>query len=164
MTHTEVYWIVGTITFASTFGVYALVRKIQQHTPDTGNRLVRRRHDIELTDYIEPSRPEQIYNYPDLLGSYHPIYDRVSDSVRVPSYWTGNPPPSYQSGTIPSYQTVDRLNINSPLENSINLDYILIVFILVLFLILIWKLRITRVQFLQGVHQLFNVNKLKRGL
>ena len=80
-------------------------------------------------DYIEPTRPQQIFNYPDLLESTH---ERFSNSVgygRVPSM-------------PPSYHTVDRWNINSCLENSINLEFILIIFILCFFLILIWKLRI----------------------
>jgi hypothetical protein len=69
-----------------------------------------RRGDIEL-NYIEPG---QSYNYPDLLESPAPIYDRIQ------SY-----PPSYRSGTLPSYYTNDGRLINCCLEDNINLDYIL---------------------------------------
>ena len=72
-------------------------------------------------DYIEPTRPQQIYNYPDLLESPGRIsyyYERISDYGRVPSYRTGTPP---------IYQSVDRFNIDCCLENSINLDFILII-------------------------------------
>jgi hypothetical protein len=69
-------------------------------------------------DYIEPTQPQQIYNYPDLLGSpyttygrisnYTSYYERISNNAsyygRVPS----GSPPSYQTGTAPSYQTADR--------------------------------------------------------
>jgi hypothetical protein len=60
---------------------------------------------------------------------------------RVPSYWSGTPP-SYWSGTPPTYHTVDRLNINSCLENSINLDYIWIIFLCFLILMLFFIIRI----------------------
>jgi hypothetical protein len=61
-----------------------------------------------------------------LLEPQFLIYDRV------PSYWSGTPP---------SYHTVDRWNIYSCLESSINLDYIWIFCVFFLILILIWKFR-----------------------
>jgi len=83
--------------------------------------------DIELVDYIEPTQPGQIYNYPDLFAPQFPSYNRV------PSYWSGTPP---------TYHTVDRLNINSCLENSINLDYIWIILLCFLILMLFFIIRI----------------------
>ena len=72
------------------------------------------------------------YNYPDLLESHGTIsyyYERISDYGRVPSY---------RSGTLPIYQSIDGLNINCCLENNINLFDILIAFILgVLFFFLV---------------------------
>lgn len=119
MTHTDIIWIVVTLTFSSTVGVYAAIRYTNLHTRPPVNTL-QRSGDIELVDYIEPTRPQQIFNYPDLLeshGRFSYYYDRISDYGRVPSYRTGTPP---------IYQSVDRLNIICPLEDYINLDYILI--------------------------------------
>lgn len=86
------------------------------------NTLVRSGH-IELVDYIEPTHPQQVYNYPDLFAPQYPIYDRV-----------------------PSYHTIDRWNINSVLENAINLDSILW---LILFFILIFIVKYLTFRFLQ---------------
>lgn len=125
MTHQETIWVVATVCFASTFGVFATIRYIKLHTRPPVNTLVRS-GDIELVDYIEPTRPQQIYNYPDLLESH----GRFSDYYgRVQSYWSGTPP---------SYQTVDRGYINCCLENNIDLFDIIIAFILgVLFFFLV---------------------------
>lgn len=111
--------LLSTGIFASTFGVYVAVRLIKRYTTSPENILVRSRGDIEMTDYIEPIRGQQSYNYHDLLAQPSPIHDRIPNYGRIPSYWSGNPP---------SYQTVDR--VNCPLEDYINLDYILIWFIL----------------------------------
>jgi heme/copper-type cytochrome/quinol oxidase subunit 3 len=71
MSHTEIYLIVGTITFASTFGVYAVVRIIRQHMTPPVNRL-HRRGDIEL-NYIEPTQPAHAYHPIDLVNlNYEP--------------------------------------------------------------------------------------------
>ena len=105
-------------------GVYAVIRIINQHTRPPVNTL-ERTGDIELIDYIEPTQPQQIYYYPDLLEPVFPIYERIP---RVPSYWSGTPP-SYRSGTLPSYQSNNRWFINSSLEDSINLDFIFIIFV-----------------------------------
>jgi len=130
MSHTDIIWIVVTLTFTSTVGVYAAIRYINLHTRPPVNSLVRS-GDIGLVDYIEPSRPQQIFNYPDLLESHGrtSYYEIISDYWRVPSYWSGNPP-SYRTGTLPSYQSVHSGYINCCLENNINLFYILIAFIL----------------------------------
>lgn len=151
MSHTDIIWIVVTLSFSSTVGVYAAIRYINLHTRPPVNTLVRS-GDIELVDYIQPTRPQQIYNYPDLLESHGTIsyyYERISDYGRVPSY---------RSGTLPIYQSIDGLNINCCLENNINLFDILIAFILgVLFFFLvnycIFKLSKTnsRTVFINGI-------------
>nr|QGP74774.1 hypothetical protein [Russula griseocarnosa] len=85
--------------------------------------------DIEL-QYIEPSRPEQIYNRLDLEDQFS-YYDRITSWP--PSYNTG-PILSYRSGTIPSYYTQDRFYINSCLENE-NITNLYLWFVLVLSII-----------------------------
>jgi hypothetical protein len=117
MTNSNIIIIVVTATICSTLGVYVAIRKTFQYTRPPENTLVRS-GDIELVDYIEPTRPQQIYNYPDLLEPQLLTYDRV-----------------------PSYHTVDRWYIYSCLENSINLDYIWIFSLCFLILILFWKFR-----------------------
>lgn len=118
MSHTDIIWIVGTLTFASTVGVYAAIRYIKLHTRPPVNTLVRS-GDLELIDYIEPTQPH--HNYPDLL---------------VPEF-------PRESSTPPSYHTIDRLNINSVFENAINLDFILFLILFCVFLLLIRKLIIS---------------------
>jgi hypothetical protein len=135
MTHQETIWVVATVCFASTFGVFATIRYIKLHTRPPVNTLVRS-GDIELVDYIEPSRPQQIYNYPDLLeshGRFSDYYERISNYGRIPSQWSGTPP---------SYQTVDRGYINSCLENEniINSDFIFVIFMFMFFLKIFWKM------------------------
>ena len=115
MSHTDIIWIVGTLTFASTVGVFAAIRYIKLHTRPPVNTLVRS-GDLELIDYIEPTQPH--HNYPDLLVQQFPR----------------------ESSTPPSYHTIDRLNINSSLEDNINLDYILFLILFCVFLLLIRKL------------------------
>ena len=82
-------------------GTFITIKTINKLTRPPVN-VLNRSGDIELVDYIEPTRPQEIYNY-DLL---QPTYERV---VSMP----------------PSYHTVDRFNVNCCLENSINLDLIL---------------------------------------
>jgi hypothetical protein len=81
MSHQDIIIILATFTFASTVGVFAAIRYINLHTRRPVNTLVRS-GDIELVDYIEPTHPQQVYNYPDLFAPQYPIYDRV------PSYHT----------------------------------------------------------------------------
>jgi hypothetical protein len=89
MSHQDIIIILITATFASTVGIYATIRYINLHTRPPVNTLVRS-GDIELVDYIEPTYPNQVLHYPDLFAPQFPIYDRV-----------------------PSYHTIDRININS---------------------------------------------------
>lgn len=101
MIHNDIIIITVTLTISVPLGVIAAVKLINQYTRPPVNTLTRS-GDIELVDYIEPTRPQQIYNYPDLLGSQITTYER-----------------------LPSYHTVDRGYINCCLENAINLDFIL---------------------------------------
>lgn len=128
MSHTDIIWIVVTASFASTFGVYVCIRKTIQYTRPPVNTL-QRRGDIELMDYIEPTRPEQVYNYPDLLDQ-QPIPWYIYE--RTPFYYTG-PPPLYQS--------TDRININSCLENENIFNLYFIFLIIICFIIIILKMK-----------------------
>jgi hypothetical protein len=114
MSQTEIIWIVVTVAFSSTVGVYAVVRYINLHTRPPVNTLVRP-GDIEMVDYIEPTRPDYAYYQIDLSNPQYINYDRVH------SYYSGNPP---------SYHTNDRFFINSCLENEniINSDFIIFIF------------------------------------
>jgi hypothetical protein len=76
MINSNIIILVVTVTISSTLGVYVLIRKTIQYTRPPVNHLVRS-GDIELVDYIEPTRPEGIYNYPDLLDPGYPMYDPV---------------------------------------------------------------------------------------
>jgi hypothetical protein len=116
MSHSDIIIIVVTATFASTFGVYAAIRVINRHTRPPVNTLVRS-GDMELVDYIEPST-----NYPDLLEPQQIYY---YDRVHI---------------MPPSYHTVDRFNINSCLENAINLEFILWLILFFMLILLIRKL------------------------
>jgi hypothetical protein len=78
--------LLSTGIFASTFGVYVAVRLIKRYTTSPENILVRSRGDIEMTDYIEPIRGQQSYNYHDLLAQPSPIHDRIPNYGRIPSY------------------------------------------------------------------------------
>lgn len=138
MNHTDIIIIVVTLTITSTLGTYVAIKLVNQYMRPVTN-VLHRRNDIELANYADPTHPQQIYNYPELLPQPYPcFYERISN---VPSYSTGNygRPPTYLSGnsTLPSYQPIDRLNINSSLENGINLDYILWI---ILFLIIFYFL------------------------
>lgn len=129
MTHNEAIWIiVGIATFAGTIGLVVGLREVvyRLNSIPVQNRLVRR-GDIELGDYIQPNQ----HYYPDLIESPARVYESFLNNDRVPSYFTGNP--SYHTGTIPSYHTYERLNINSSLENSIDLDFIILLFLVLIF-------------------------------
>jgi hypothetical protein len=133
MSHSDIIWIVGTLTFASIFGPYVAIKLIKQYTRPPINTL-QSSGDIELMDYIEPVRPQQTYNHQDLFEPVFPIYERISVN-----YWRV---PSYRSETLPSYYTDDRIIINSCLENEIisNSDFliwIISLLIISLFLILL---------------------------
>lgn len=120
MLSSNIIIITATVTISSTLGVYVVIRKIIQYTRPPVNTLVRS-GDIELVDYIEPTQPQQAYTHLDLL---EPQFDTNLD------YWR-----------VPSYHTIDRWNINCCLENSINLDYIWIIFLCFLILMLFFIIR-----------------------
>jgi hypothetical protein len=88
-------------------GTFITIKTINKLSRPPVNTLVRS-GDIELVDYIDPAQPS--YNYPDLLES---TYGRITSLA--PTYQTGVLPPSYRSGTLPYYQSVDGF-INCPLE------------------------------------------------
>jgi hypothetical protein len=100
MTHTDIAIILVTMTITSTLGVYVVIKKISQYTTPPVNTLVRP-GDIELGDYIIPTRPSRAYNNLDLLQQ------------------------TYEGSIPPSYHTNDGFYINCCLENSMHLDYIL---------------------------------------
>jgi len=127
MTNSNIIIIVVTASICSTLGVFVLIRKTIQYTNRPVNTLVRP-GDIQL-EYIEPTRPQEIYNYPDLLEPQFITYDRL------PSYHT------VDHNDWLNYYTQDRWYIHSCLENSINLDYIWIFSMCFLILILILKFR-----------------------
>lgn len=92
--------------------------------------VLRRRGDIELINYNEPSQP---------LQAYFPINGELNSvTTHAPSYYSGTVP-SYWSGTLPEYQSMDRIYVNSCLENEniINLD--LILFVIIIIIIIIFK-------------------------
>jgi hypothetical protein len=76
MINSNIIILVVTVTISSTLGVYVLIRKTIQYTRPPVNTLVRS-GDIELVDYIEPTHPQQVFTYPDLLDPGYPTYDRV---------------------------------------------------------------------------------------
>lgn len=135
LTHDAFWFVIGTATFCSVFGIYVVILKVQKYTTQTENVLIRR-GDIEL---IEPIRPLRAYNPRnlDLTTPEFPSYQRVS--THAPSYDTG-PLPSYHSETLPTYQNIDIFYINSCLENEniINPELILLIILFILiFLFLI---------------------------
>ena len=111
-------------------GTFVTIKLIKKLSRAPVNTLVRS-GDIELVDYIEPTRPQGIYNY-DL---FQPTYERV-----------GSMPPSYH--------TVDRWYISSWSESAINLDF-LIIFVCLIILIIIFKLKLSntnsRTVFTEGI-------------
>src|SRR5580693_6593819 len=108
MSHLDIIIITGTLFISSTIGVYAALRYINQHTNPAMNTLTRRSGDIEL-QYIDPST----YNNLDLLQP-----QQVYTFETIPSYFNGS-------------------NINSCLEDSMNLNYIYLFFMVVLTIIII---------------------------
>jgi hypothetical protein len=125
MSHTDYIIIILGASLMLTMGVCVAIREVNHYARSEENVLTRR-GDIELGDYIEPTRPLQVHDPRnlDLISPQWPTYQRVS--THAPSYETGAAP-SYQTGTLPSYQSDNRLYIYSSLEDSINLDYILII-------------------------------------
>jgi hypothetical protein len=139
MSHTDILIITGTLFFCSTVGVYAAIRYIKIHTRPVENVLTRR-GEIDLENYIQPTQPPQTYTprYLDLLNPEYPRYQRVS--TLAPTYNSG-PVPSYRSGTLPQYESMDTININSCLENGINLDLILWLILFIVILLIIYHFK-----------------------
>jgi hypothetical protein len=118
-THDQIIAVCVLAIISVPLGTFIAIKTINKLSRPPVNTLTRSHGDIELGNYIEPD-----YSYyPDLLES------------PAPTYYTGQYPPSYFSGgNPPSFNTIDR--INCPLEDYINLDYILLLVILLCFLIL----------------------------
>lgn len=112
MSHTDIIWIVGTLTFASIFGPYVAIKLIKQYTRPPINTL-QTSGDIELMDYIEPVRPQQTYNHQDLFEPAFPIYERFSVN-----YWRV---PSYRSETLPSYHIKLTNYLDNKVQDAFNL-------------------------------------------
>jgi hypothetical protein len=94
--------------------------------------------DIEL-NYIEPVQPDHAYQPIDLVNPNYMNYETYNWVDRVPTYYSGQHAPSYFSGgNPPSFHTLDRIYINSYLENenTIILYFILIIFICFLIIFL----------------------------
>jgi hypothetical protein len=172
MTQTDIIIITVGLFTASTLGVYATLRYINQHTRPPLNTLLRSRGDIEL-QYIEPStnntldllQPEQVYTpgrIPDYLfenyseripsevitnncssnpPSYHTLdlFQQVYIPERITSY--GSVMPSYQTTNVYSEDSMNLeripFNINSCLEDTLNINYTLFIFIFIVMLIII---------------------------
>src|ERR1700753_655132 len=99
-------------------GTFITIKTINKLSRPPVNAL-NRTADIELVDYIEPSQPLNTY-YPnqfDLVNNQFSVLERFNISY-PPTYYTGSNPPFYRNGTLPYYQSVDGININSCLENE----------------------------------------------
>lgn len=123
MSHLDIIIIVVSISLASTLGVYASIKIINQYTRTPLNTLRRETGDIELNDLIEPRLPEQVHHFM--------RFERISDVPTGPtsdvSYRTNLP--SSDIWVDPSSPDGDILNeywfnINSGLEKDINIDFI----------------------------------------
>jgi hypothetical protein len=91
-----------------------------------------------------------------LENIHHINFENIDNWRRtLPSYYSGGNPPPYQS--------VDRLYIHSSLENSFNLEIILLVFIFLCFLIL-WRMRNHRWfnYFMERMIQFINISMVIR--
>jgi hypothetical protein len=154
MSHLDIIIITGTLFISSTIGVYAALRYINQHTNPAMNTLTRRSGDIEL-QYIEPStnnnldllQPQQVY-ISEVIPERVPCTSEATynTSKEISSSFSANPPSYnnldllqpeqvYTFETIPSY--FNGSNINSCLEDSMNLNYIYLFFMVVLTIIII---------------------------
>lgn len=114
MSHTDYIIIILGASLMLGMGVTVAIREVNRYARPVENVLTRR-GDIEMIDHIEPTQPLQAYTprYLDLLNPEYPSYQRVS--TLAPTYNSG-PVPSYRSGTLPQYESMDTININSPLE------------------------------------------------
>jgi hypothetical protein len=126
------------LIIAVPLGTFTAIKCIKKLTTAPVNT-INRRADIELVDYIEPSQPLNTYypNHFDLVNNQFPILERIS---YPPTYYSGSNPPFYRSGTLPYYQSVDGMNINSCLEFEINLLDLKFIFIIMIIMIIFWKM------------------------
>jgi hypothetical protein len=126
MSQGETILIVVTVTICSTLGVYVAVRVINQWTTPTVNTLVRRSGDIELVDYIEPNQPVVDFIEPIQPALPNPTYhsDILGRDYRLIESIHEYP------GYVPS-------SIICPLENTINIDFILWLIVIILQIIII---------------------------
>jgi|SRR5712664_3196836 len=111
-----------------TFTAIKCIKKLSRPPVDV---LRRQTGDIELVDYIEPSQPLNAYhpNQFDLVNNQFSVLERIS---YPPTYYSGSNPPFYRSGTLPYYQSVDGININSCLENE-NIFNSYFIFLIIMF-------------------------------
>lgn len=117
---------------AAPLGTFISIKTINKLTRPPVNTLTTTTGDIELGHYIEPMRPPHSYQPIDSLN-----YEPYNWDERVPSFFTGEYPPSYYSGgNPPSFNSINR--VYCPLEDYINLDYILWIILFSVFLLLIW--------------------------
>lgn len=120
-------------SIAVPLGTFTAIKLINKLSRPPVNTLVRSgdieldyiEHTQEIHDFISPQYPRYA-----IISNHLPWYDRV---------------PSYQSGTLPSYHSVDRGFINSCLENSINLDFFIWLILFFILVILIRKVLISNI-------------------
>ena len=124
------------VFIAVPLGTFTTIKCIKKLTRVPENTLIRS-GDIEL-NYIEPVHHGHVYQPIDSVNPNYINYEAYNWVDRVPSYYTGQSAPSYFSGgNPPSYNVMDRVYINSILENeNINLYFIWIIFICFLIIIL----------------------------
>lgn len=126
-TQVIIFCVIGVVSIP--LGTFVAIKTINKIWAPPLDILRRNTGDIELVDYIQPSRPGITYYPRELLDSqFYPSYERYSSA---PTYYSG----VNYSSTLPSYHTVDNNIINCCLENEniINQD---IIFWLITFLII----------------------------
>jgi hypothetical protein len=123
------FCILGAI--AVPLGTFTAIKTIKKIWGPPLHILRRNTTDIELVDYIQPSRPGITYYPRELLDSQlYPTYERYSSA---PTYYSE----VNHSSILPSYHTVDNNIINCCLENE-NMNifyYFIITIILTLYLL-----------------------------
>lgn len=128
MENTKLILIISLVFVSSSFGIYKIIKKIHQCVPDPTNVLTRRRGNIELIDFNEPTEPLQAYipnRINDLeigiqTSNIYPVEVGIqtSDNFSYPlevAIQTSNSSSSANIQPIPSYF---RDFINCPLENE----------------------------------------------
>ena len=123
MSHTDLIWIISTITVSSIAGTYVAVKMINKYVRAPENLLIRR-GDIELGELNEPAQLVQAY-FPSGVDSYSPSV--IDSSIIEPIHHT-------RVGTIPTHYP--EYIIYSVLEN----ENIFIIWIIFLLILLIWCL------------------------